>query len=62
LYLDGLMYRQQGDLETACTSFAKALLLLRAATASASALGVSYPEAEARIEELLGLMDGSNGQ
>ena len=60
LYLDGLAQRASGDLSSSNESFAKALLLLQAASAYATAAGVRYAETEERVAELRNLL-GDDG-
>jgi hypothetical protein len=57
LYLDALRDRQLGNLGEAHIGFAKALLLLEAATDERRAAGLRYPEIDERIDELRELLE-----
>jgi hypothetical protein len=58
LYLDGLAFTSAGDHQSGHESFAKALLLLRAASSYATSAGIRFPDTEARVEELQRLLEG----
>lgn len=57
MYLDGLSHYSSGDSQLGYQSLAKALLLLQAASGHATSAGIRYPEVDARIDEIRGLLD-----
>ncbi len=58
LYLDGLCALEAGDVEEGRESLAKAQLLLESAVSYGTAIGVRYPEIDARVEEIEELLEG----